>query len=94
MDVYIKKDPIVNRLTNYMRDCEEANDTLAAQVFQDCICEIMDEKEQNVAPVLVSKWKYFRKKNMATCMNCSFERNLDVNFGSAVCCPNCGARMV
>lgn len=45
------------------------------------------------APVRQSKWKYYHKQNRAVCMSCSFERDLDENFGAAVCCPNCGAKM-
>lgn len=44
-------------------------------------------------PVKHSQWKYYRKQGKAVCMSCSFERNLDDNFGRAVACPNCGARM-
>lgn len=43
--------------------------------------------------VVQSQWKYFRKQNTAVCLNCSFERDLDDNFGAAVACPNCGALM-
>ena len=39
------------------------------------------------------RWKYFRKQNIAVCTNCSFERDLDANFGKAIACPNCGAYM-
>lgn len=48
---------------------------------------------EDVEPVIHSKWKYYKKRNRAVCMNCSFERNLDDNFGRAICCPNCGAKM-
>lgn len=47
----------------------------------------------DVAPVRHGKWKYYHKKNIAVCTECSFERNLDDNFGRAVSCPNCGATM-
>ena len=40
-----------------------------------------------------AKWKYYNKQNIAVCTNCSFERKLDVDFGKAISCPNCGARM-
>lgn len=33
------------------------------------------------------------KQNIAVCTECSFERNLDDNFGRAVSCPNCGCKM-
>lgn len=39
------------------------------------------------------RWQYFRKQNVAVFTNCSFERDLDENFGNAVSCPNCGAMM-
>lgn len=42
---------------------------------------------------VLSRWKYYHKQGKAVCMNCSFERNLDDNFGRAVACPNCGAKM-
>lgn len=38
-------------------------------------------------------WKYYHKQNKAVCTSCSFERDLDANFGKAIACPNCGARM-
>ena len=44
-------------------------------------------------PVVHSKWKYYHKQGKAVCMNCSFERGVDDNFGRAVACPNCGSRM-
>lgn len=101
MDVYIKRDPIVNRLTNYMRDCEEANDTLSAQVFQDCIGEIMDAKEENVSPIVLSKWvKIYENGEPAIeqhligvfckkCMKIPKDKFTESDY-----CPNCGARMV
>ena len=44
-------------------------------------------------PVRHASWKYYHKKGIAVCTDCSFERNLDDNFGHAVSCPNCGAKM-
>lgn len=44
-------------------------------------------------PVKRGDWKYYHKKNKAVCLACSFERDLDADFGRAVSCPNCGARM-
>ena len=38
-------------------------------------------------------WKYYHKQNKAVCTSCSFERDLDDNFGKAIACPNCGAKM-
>ena len=39
------------------------------------------------------RWKYYHKRNIAVCTNCSFERKLDADFGKAITCPNCGADM-
>ena len=47
----------------------------------------------DVAQVRHGKWRYYHKQNIAACTECSFERNLDANFGRAVSCPNCGAKM-
>jgi hypothetical protein len=43
--------------------------------------------------VVYGRWKYYHKQNIAVCTNCSFERDLDANFGKAISCPNCGAKM-
>jgi len=45
------------------------------------------------SPVVHGRWKYYKKKGIAVCTECSFERKLDDDFGRAVSCPNCGARM-
>ena len=47
----------------------------------------------DVAEVRHGEWRYYHKQNKAVCTNCSFERDLDTDFGRAVACPNCGARM-
>lgn len=44
------------------------------------------------APVVHGKWKYYHKQNRAVCIVCSFERDLDADFGRAIACPNCGAK--
>lgn len=38
-------------------------------------------------------WKYYHKQNKAVCTSCNFERDLDANFGKAIACTNCGAKM-
>lgn len=47
----------------------------------------------DVARVIHGRWKYYKKKGIAVCAECSFERKLDEDFGRAICCPNCGAKM-
>lgn len=46
-----------------------------------------------VAPVVHGRWKCYKKRGIAVCTHCSFERKLDDDFGRAISCPNCGARM-
>ena len=58
--------------------------------FAYCINRI---KPVDAVEVVHARWKYYHKKNIAVCTNCSFERNLDADFGKAVSCPNCGALM-
>lgn len=54
---------------------------------------VLDAPAIDAAPVVHGWWKYFHKQNRAVCTKCSFERDLDLNFGRAISCPNCGARM-
>ena len=58
-----------------------------------CTQEINSIPAADVAPVVHGRWRYFHKQNIAVCTECSFERDLDTNFGRAVNCPNCGAKM-
>lgn len=55
--------------------------------------EAAEKKAADVRPVVRGRWKYFHKQNKAVCTVCSFERDLDQNFGKAIACPNCGADM-
>lgn len=41
-----------------------------------------------------SEWKYYRKENIATCKNCSYEHYLGTYHQYATnYCPNCGSKM-
>ncbi len=68
------------------RDCKACN-------AGDCIDALRDLPAVDATPVVHGRWKYFHKQNRAVCTVCSFERDLDANFGKAVSCPNCGAKM-
>lgn len=57
------------------------------------ILTIEEQPTVEAVPVVHGKWKYYKKQGIAVCTNCSFERNLDDNFGKAIACPNCGADM-
>lgn len=45
----------------------------------------------DVVEVVNGHWKYGTRA--AVCSECGFERSLDDNFGAAIACPNCGAKM-
>ena len=63
-------------------------------VDEDRVKEWIDEAPTiDAAPISHSKWVYFHKQGIAVCKNCSFERGVDANYGHAVACPNCGAKM-
>ena len=55
--------------------------------------EIDESPTIEAVPVVKAEWKYYKKQGIAVCTNCSFERNLDDNFGKAIACPNCGCDM-
>ena len=62
-----------------------------AKHYRESFLRMIDE-QPTVEPVR-GEWKYYKKQRIAVCTNCSFERNLDDNFGRAISCPNCGADM-
>lgn len=69
-------------------------DVALSSVDEDTILDLVDSAPTvDAAPVVHGKWKYYHKQNKAVCTRCSFERDLDENFGSAISCPNCGVRM-
>lgn len=75
-------------------------DTLKAEFtgnFQNSYCsaeiKALIDLAPTIDPVKHAKWKYYHKQGIAVCTYCSFERNLDEDFGRAVSCPNCGAKM-
>ena len=51
MKEYIERAVAVKKFENYRRDCEEENDERAAQIFEDCISELMALPAADVAPV-------------------------------------------
>ena len=61
--------------------------------YSDAIPFVEEAPTIEAVPVVHGEWKYYKKQGIAVCTNCSFERNLDDNFGKAIACPNCGADM-
>lgn len=81
MGDYIERQAAVYAVRNHFCDSERTLETIMALPAAD------------VRPVVRGRWKYFHKQNRAVCTVCSFERDLDQNFGRAIACPNCGADM-
>lgn len=68
--------------------------SLVERLFADGVYAVIETfPAADVAEVRHAKWKYFHKQNKAVCTSCSFERDLDTDFGRAIACPNCGTRM-
>lgn len=85
MAEYIKRETAIKRVME--TKWESGSDGAAAMEI------VAATPAADVAPVVHGRWRYFHKQNIAVCTECSFERDLDTNFGRAVNCPNCGAKM-
>ena len=69
--------------------------------LHDEVCPVPHLKDASVCPHFkdrtkwveqkCGKWKYGTRS--AVCSECGFERHLDDDFGRAIACPNCNARM-
>lgn len=57
MSEYIERETAVNKFEHYRKDCEEAGDNVAAQVFEDCVAELKDIPDADVAPVVHGEWR-------------------------------------
>nr|DAR58258.1 MAG TPA: hydrogenase/urease nickel incorporation protein [Caudoviricetes sp.] len=88
MDEYIKRS-YIRKMAMFEMAYTMETETDAAVVLR----MIDDAPAADVAPVVHGRWKYYHKQNKAVCTRCSFERDLDENFGAAISCPNCGAKM-
>ena len=100
MKEYIERAVAVKKFENYRRDCEEENDERAAQIFEDCISELMAIPAADVAEVKHGRWI------TEICESIS-KRNRLIEYkvySCSVCgrsngrvkkryCPNCGALM-
>ena len=90
----IDRAALKRRLENYRRDCEEAEDTAAEQVFADCICELDDAPTVDAAPVVHARW--IKHDGYTECSGCEYwydsAESEDAGDRSHYC-PSCGARM-
>jgi hypothetical protein len=90
MKEYIERAVAVKKFENYRRDCEEENDERAAQIFEDCISELMAIPAADVAEVRHGRW-IFEPGKIPYCSECK-EYSDDGDKG-ATFCPWCGVRM-
>lgn len=88
MSSLIDAEAMIKRLQDWNR-----NDVRDKALYNFTMNRIIEQPIIEAVPVVHSEWKYYRKKCIAVCKNCSFERNLNENFGMAIACPNCGADM-
>lgn len=90
MKEYIERAVAVKKFENYRRDCEEENDERAAQIFEDCISELMAIPAADVAEVKHGRWID------GVCSECGFDAMYYKGIPAQVYtdyCPSCGARM-
>ena len=102
MKEYIERAVAVKKFENYRRDCEEENDERAAQIFEDCISELMAIPAADVAEVRHGRWIGIEYDGYADgcpvydlweCSECGEEvRGEDVP-DTHPWCHACGARM-
>ena len=97
MKEYIEKAVAIKKFENYRRDCEEENDERAAQIFEDCVSELMAIPAADVAEVKHGRWILEREPDGTPyCFHCSVCDNDFHHIGIMTAidyCPNCGARM-
>ena len=87
MKEYIERAAAVKKFENFRRDCEEADDPRAAQVFDDCVAELMDLPAADVAEVRHGYW-YDCGSLSCRCSECGCKSTLELAQ-----CPACGAIM-
>ena len=91
MKEYIDRAAAVKKFENYRRDCEEENDERAAQIFEDCVSELMALPAADAEEVRHGKFNFLQEDMVwCYCGVCSVCRNY---VQARNYCPNCGARM-
>lgn len=56
MTEYIEREKAIRKFESYRIDCEDEGDTLSAQIFEDCVGELMDMPAADVVPVVHGRW--------------------------------------
>ena len=85
----IEREALRRRFENYRRDCEEAGDTVAAQVFADCIMELEGAPAISAAPVVYGRWIH-DVGNLYGCSECMKRETMSPKKLKNYC-PSCGA---
>jgi len=80
----VNADALIKRFDGYKKDCEQENDEIAAQMFNDCIAEIEDAPTVDAVPAVHGEWIKGYVCNQCFKHNCG---------GLQPYCPNCGAKM-
>lgn len=91
MKEYIERAVAVKKFENYRRDCEEENDERAAQIFEDCISELMAIPAADVAEVRHGRWvrdKWPSGTHKLICSECGEWSGKKSRYR-----PSCGALM-
>lgn len=91
MKEYIERAVAVKKFENYRRDCEEENDERAAQIFEDCVSELMAIPAADVAEVKHGRWvrdKWPSGTHKLICSECGEWSGKKSRY-----CPSCGALM-
>lgn len=94
MKEYIDRNIAVKKFENYRVDCEEAGDMNAAQMFEDCVGELLDIPAADVVEVKHGKWE----DGNGFCPCCGENKFKDLYADiwadwKPKYCPNCGAKM-
>ncbi|EGC8431303.1 hypothetical protein H9185_001182 [Listeria monocytogenes] len=89
----ICKQKIIDDLKEFSTMLVAGGDPILAALMNRAIKSVEKQPSVDAVEVVHGRWKYYHKQNIAVCTNCSFERDLDANFGTAISCPNCGAKM-
>ena len=96
MKEYIERAVAVKKFENYRRDCEEENDERAAQIFEDCISELMAISAADVAEVRHGRWEqHLQSSKVAPVYTCSLCKLNVSGFEKRWIkyCPYCGAKL-
>ena len=100
MKEYIERAAAIKKFEKYRRDCEEAGDERAAQIFDDCVSELIDIPAADVVEVRHGRWLEYdgADKGFHYCSECKGQAFNYEDGGEAIevlCdwCPNCGARL-